>query len=305
MSKIIIIGNSVAGFSCLEALIKGSSGNEITVITKSKYPAYNKSLLCDYFSGAVKEKDLFICAPDYYAKNNAVFMPEAEVVRVDFKRKRVALKSGEKLQFDYLVIASGSSVELPELPGKTKEGIFRLNGLDEAKSIKQRAALTNTVCLIGESRACDILAKIFLVKDKEIRIISPLKPEGFVSQDKCEWIDGFQAVEFIGEGSELKAVKLNNGKVLAAALIVLAGNALPVCDFLRDSAINIQDGYIVCDDAQQTNLENIFACGSVARHPGAGSREKSREQAAGEGVIVAMNIIALCARGKKLCQQTS
>ncbi|MDD5236261.1 MAG: hypothetical protein PHU91_01120 [Candidatus Omnitrophica bacterium] len=54
MSKIVIIGNSLAGFSCCEALLKNAQDNEITVIAQEKVPAYKAHLLTEYLKDEIK-----------------------------------------------------------------------------------------------------------------------------------------------------------------------------------------------------------------------------------------------------------
>ena len=69
MSKIVIIGNSAAGFSCAEYLAKNSQELEITVISQEDSCAYNRNLLVGYLAGDVKENDLFLCPKDFYENN--------------------------------------------------------------------------------------------------------------------------------------------------------------------------------------------------------------------------------------------
>ncbi|MCM8780194.1 MAG: FAD-dependent oxidoreductase, partial [Candidatus Omnitrophica bacterium] len=177
MAKIVIIGNSLAGFSCCEALVKNSQDNEITVIAQERVPAYKAHLLADFLKGEIKEKDIFFCDKDFYIKNKINFLKGNKVYRIDTKKKLVVLKDNVKINYDYLVIASGEKVNIPDIPGKTKDGVFAFYNFEDIKGIKDRLMLVNTICMLGEANQVASLAEIFLNKNKEVKVIERNRPE--------------------------------------------------------------------------------------------------------------------------------
>lgn len=305
MAKIVIIGNSSAGFSCCDTLLKNSASCEITVISQEEYPAYKKNLLIDYLEGSIKEEELFLCENYFYEKNKIDFLKGAKVIRIDTKKRAVGLKDNRKINFDYLVIASGQKVNIPDIPGKGKDGVFAVYDLEGIKKIKERLMIAHTLAIIGEAKLALKLGEVIAKRDKEIKIISSSRPESFMPNEKIEWIDNFGLAEFIGEGAELKAMKLNNGKAVGISLALFIGNYLPSTEFLKETEIKTHQDYILADDAMATNMENIFACGSVCKNANFLEIEKTWDEAAGEGALAAQNIIKLLERGKELCQQTS
>jgi nitrite reductase (NADH) large subunit len=304
MAKIVIIGNSAAGFSSLQALINNSGDNEITVISDEEYLPYRRDLLVDYIAGKIEERELFLCPDDFYQKQNIAFLKSNPVIKLEPKKQRLVLKDNTKINYDFLVIASGRGAGMPDIPGKSKDGVFSLYNLKDAEEIRQRLSIVNAVCLAGEAKICLALAQIISGKDKEVKVISGPRPEGFVASDKAEWIEGLKIQDIIGEGSELKALKLDSGKVLGASLILFCGDYKSSCDFLKEAEILAQDGYIIVDDNMRTSRENIFACGSVCSKEGI-IKEKSWAEAGAEGMAAAQAIGGLIERGKALCQQRS
>jgi NAD(P)H-nitrite reductase large subunit len=305
MSKIVIIGNSAAGFSAAETLTKTTQGLELTVITKDQHPAYRKDLLFDFLSGAVKEEELFCCGLNFYAEHKINFQNKQEVVKLDTKKQRLSLKEGAKIVYDYLILASGCQARLADIPGKTKEGVIVWGGLQQAKQILQRLDIAQTVCLVGEAALCQRLCQALAPRAKELKVISTSPPEGFASDEKLEWMDQLQVNELIGEGAQLQALKLNNGKVIATGLVIFCGKPLAALDFLKESDIQTAEGFVMVDDELRTNLGNVFACGSVCRSKVDLNKDKSWEEAAGEGVLAAEGVLKSLERGKLLCQQTS
>jgi NAD(P)H-nitrite reductase large subunit len=293
MAKIVIIGNSAAGFSCCDALARRTSGNEIVVISQEDRLPYRRNIMLDYLSGKVKKEDLFLCDEDFYSRYQINYLKNSNVVDVEPKRNRVTLKDNSKITYDYLIIASGQKVNIGDIPGKTKDGVFVVYNLADLEIIKQRLITALTVCIVGESRLSSALTAILLLKDKEIKIIARPKDEYYASINNVEWIEYLQLAEIIGEGSELKAIKLSNGKVIGTSLVLFAGNYVPSTGFLGGSGISFCQDYIAVDSNMRTNVGNIFACGSVCRHLDTPKNEKTWDESASEGVLAANNILNL------------
>ncbi len=291
MAKIIIIGNSAAGFSACQALINGSPVQEITVISEEECPAYKKNLLLGYLSGNIQESELFLSGADFYQKNNINFLSGREACRIETRKQRVILKDNSRLDYDYLIIASGRKIKLPDIPGKNKEGVLTFYTLKDAKQVMEKLMISQTVCIIGNTQVCLELAGIIAAKGKEVKIISQSGFREVIPGEKIELISGLSLAEFIGEG-ELQALKLTSGKVIGTALAILTDNYLPSSDFLKDTDIKTDSGYVIVDNNMRTNLENVFACGSVASREPASMDNKSWEEAFREGELAAENLIS-------------
>jgi len=291
MVKVVIIGNSAAGFSACRALLDSPLKFELTVVSKEAYPAYSRDRLVDYLAGTIEEKDIFLTGEDFYKSNSVTLLKGCEAVKIDTKRKSVVLKDKTKLTYDYLIIASGQKVNLPELPGKGKEGIFCLYELSEAVKIKESLLLPHTVCVAGQPQLAARIAEAVAPRGKEVKLISGdalLAPAG---ADNIEVISGVGLQEFIGEGAELQALKLTNGKVIGTTLVILAGPYAPAAAFLKESEIAVSGGYINVNSAMRTNVENVFACGSIAADGDTGVRQKLWQDCVNEGIMAAQSII--------------
>lgn len=287
MVKIVIIGNSLSGFSAVDALRQ--SANQITVISKENYPAYDRNKLVDFLSGSIKEKDLFLCDSAYYEASGISLFLGSEISRVDTRKQRLILKNNSRIDYNYLLIASGERIELPDIPGKSKDGIFSLYTLDGAKKISERLLISDTVCIIGGGQNLNPLVKCIIDKGKEVKVIS--QEALSIQEERIEMINNAAVQEFIGEG-QLQAVKLDNGKVIGVDLAIFISPHTANTAFLKETDIKLEQGYIAVDDNMCTNIENIFSCGKV-----------TNRQA--DGKLAAQAILNSLERGKFLCQQTS
>lgn len=303
MQKIIIIGNSAAGFSAAKLLSQQNQKFEVTVISKEEHPCYRKDMLIDYFKGAVSDDDIFIANDKFYQDKKIVFLKNSEVIRVDTKRQTVALKDKAKIDYDFLIIASGEKVKIPDIPGKSKSGVVPVYTLDSIKEVKEKLILANNVSIIGENNFAIKLTKALLDNGKEVKLIGQVTLLDY-THGSLEIIRNVSAGELIGESREVQALKLDNGKAIGADLILFVDNYIADTDFLKDSNLIFQNGYIIVDSNMRTNINNIFACGSVARKKEALRLQKDQKLAASEGIIAAQNIMNLTKEGEIACQKS-
>jgi NAD(P)H-nitrite reductase large subunit len=78
-----------------------------------------------------------------------------------------------------------------------------------------------------------------------------------------EILTGRDIVEIVGNG-DLKAVKLDSGKVIACSILVVGKGVNPNIDLIKDTQINIDKGILV-DEYMKTSIPNIFAAGDVTQ----------------------------------------
>ena len=201
MSKIVIIGNSAAGFSCAEYLAKNSQGFKITLVSQEPSCAYSRNLLVGYLGGDVKESELYLCPNDFYENNKIDLLKSSKVTRIDIKKQVVVLKDNSKINYDFLVIASGSRVELPDVQGTSKEGVFSFYNLQDVKTVKEKLLIADTVCVIGKPAVSGRLGEVIARKIKHVKVISSSRPSDSVDSERIEWIDSQQVSEIIGEGA--------------------------------------------------------------------------------------------------------
>ncbi len=303
MKKIVIIGNSAAGFAAAKTLAENKGDFEITVISRSNYSCYKKGLLIDYLGGKIQEKELFLAPDKYYQDNSIKLLKNSEAVRIDVRRQNVVLKDKSRISYDFLIIASGERIKLPDIPGKAKEGVVTANSLEDVNKIKDLLLIASTICVIGQGDLSLRLGQVLADKSKEVKIIGAANsPEAL--NEKIELINDAVVREVIGESKEAQALKLNSGKAIGTNLIIFFGNPIAESDFLKDLDFQLENGYIVVDDNLFTGKENIFACGSVAKKAAMPPMRKSWDEAVNEGVLVAQNIIHILKEQENLaCQK--
>jgi nitrite reductase (NADH) large subunit len=278
MNKVVIIGSSAAGHSLALQLRSRNKQCSITLVTEEAYPCYDRRKLSGYFTGKVREKELFVAAQDTYARENITFIRESKAAGVNCDRGTLYLKKEDKresIPFDLLAVCTGTKTSIPEIPGSRKEGVFAFDSLAEVKAAKN-TVINGPVCLSGawNSRA-QLLAELLIGERKEVRLFMGAGQLPAQLPAGIELIAS-EIVEMIGE-SGLQAVKLAEGKIIGTSLCVITGPAAPSTEFLADAGVKCENGFISVDNDFRTSRENVFACGSVTGK--SGSWEESVQQA--------------------------
>ena len=177
---------------------------------------------------------------------------------VSLHRKKVALKQGEPLVFDQLVVASGRKEAVPSLKGALKEGVVFLNALSDVKFILENLPIAHTVAVIGEGDAAEAVARIIAGKKIDVKFFGPFAgpPDGL------DVIAENPVIEILGE-ADVRAVRLANHKVIGANLVIFSGHPQPNASFLDETDIRRQDGGLIVDEAMRTNVDFVWAAGDV------------------------------------------
>jgi NAD(P)H-nitrite reductase large subunit len=263
ISHIVIIGASVSGHNIALRLREKNKDCRITLISEENYPAYDHLKLADFVSTTISERDIFLCNEDDYLKNNINLIKNKKVGSLNTQKKLVYFKDKGSINYDILIIASGRSPVIPDIPGAKKTGVYRLYTLDDVKEFLKHY-IAQPVCIVGSNSFAIKMAEAVSEKyGVEIKLLSRAAFDPADIPKDTEVIhDSLQ--EIVGEG-QTQAVKLKSGKALGVCAVLFMDNYKSNIDFLKGADIQTKDDFVLVDGWMRTNQGNIFACGSVVR----------------------------------------
>ncbi len=275
MKNYLIIGNSAAGISAIEAIRAQDKASKITLVGDEDYPAYCRCLISYYLAGDVKESAILYRPENFYKENNIELMLNKKVNRVDPKKNRVICEDKTQLNYDTLLVATGAHARIPEIKGIKKKGIFGLRTLKDAKDIQELLLISPSVCVIGGGLVG--LKAAYALKKRKIDVKVVIKSKQVLSQmldadsasmvqkrleeNGIDMLMGQDVTEIIGEG-EIRAVKLDSGKAFECSLIVVGRGVQANSDLVKDTEVKVNNGICV-DNHMQTSVPNIFSAGDV------------------------------------------
>ncbi|MGA0561551.1 NAD(P)/FAD-dependent oxidoreductase [Ancylobacter sp. VNQ12] len=291
---LVIIGNGMAAAKLCEELAGRCLGRyAVGVIGAEPRLAYNRVLLSSLLAGEVEASDLVLRPAEWWAARGITLVYDRPAVAIDRAAGRVVLADGTFLPYAKLVLATGSHpVRLP-LPGMTLPGVtaFRdmadvgtllaaasrgtraivigggLLGLEAATGLAGAGAQTTVIHLADRlmERQLDARAAALLRRAVEARGIEVLLGAST------------QAIE--GE-DRVCGLRLADGRVLPADLVVVACGVRPNADLARAAGLACNRGVLV-DDGLAASDPRIHAIGECAEHRGQvyGLVEPAYEQA--------------------------
>jgi NAD(P)H-nitrite reductase large subunit len=276
MNNIVIIGNSAAGIAAAESIRYSDKESKVSIISDEDYTAYCRCVLSYYLAGEKEESHLVYRASEFYKENNIDLILNTKVIRTEPKKNRIVLENGEKLGYDKLIIATGSLPKFPEIKGIHKRGVFGFRTIKDAREISGLLTIAKTaVCLGGGLIG---LKAAYALKKRGLEVKVIVKSDQILSQvlDRTaadivkrhleffgiEILTGLDVKEFLGEG-ELKAVKLDSGKIIGCEVAIIGKGVSANTAIVKDTDIKIQEGIMV-NEYLRTSVENVFAAGDCA-----------------------------------------
>ena len=278
--QLVLVGNGLAGMRCLEDLLDMAPDRyEVTVIGEEPWGNYNRIMLSPVLSGDKTIDDIMLHPHAWYSDKGIRFIAGDPAVRIDRPRKQVYTEKGEVVDYDRLILATGSKPFIPPIAGADLKGVisFRdiydintmldycktkknavvigggLLGLEAAYGLKQRGMNVTVLHLMDRimERQLDSKASQMLrhsIEQKGISIITEANTEALVG------VDG-----------HVTQIRLKDGTVLAADLVVFAVGIRPNMALAQSAGLRCNRGVLV-NDTMQTFDPSIYAVGECIEH---------------------------------------
>ncbi len=276
MKHIVIIGNSAAGMSAAKAIRNNDKSVKITILSDEQYPAYRRLEIAQILMNNLDLQKLFLDAPGFYEAEHIDFLPGRKVDRVIPKKNSVILFDKTKIVYDALIIASGRSANVSkDVKGVSKHGVLGFRNVSNVQDITELIPISHTVCIWGAGIAGINAAYAMSKKHLDIKIIFSKGRilEGILTEEQAKFLESalknkgieiifnMNIVEIFGNG-DVKAIKLDSGKVIGCGILILDKNLTPNTKFLENTEVSVNPGVQV-DEFLRSSLENIFAAGDV------------------------------------------
>lgn len=274
---IIVIGGGPAGIISAVTARKYYPDKDIVLI-KDTMTAVVPCGIPYMFSTLQKPEDNIMGnAP--LEKNNVRIIAD-EAVSIDRKNKSIALKSGALLNYEKLILATGSDPILPPIEGIDKKGVFPIyKDLEYLKELKEKLSRANNVLIIGGGfigvELADELSNIKNLGVSLVEFLPHLLMNSFddefgqMVEKKLEskgvrLILG-KKVERIEGKDSINSAYLSDGTSIPADMILLGIGAFPNTNLAGESGLELCKGKgIWTDEYMRTADPDVFAVGDCA-----------------------------------------
>lgn len=285
--RLVVVGNGMAGMRTVEELLaRAPNRYAITVFGAEPHPNYDRIMLSPVLAGEKRFEDIVIHGLDWYARNAIELIAGEPVVDVDRAARTVTGAAGTVRPYDRLLLAVGSEPFVIPVPGKDLPGVVTFRDLADVEAMLAAARNGGRAVVIGGGllgleaanglarngmdvtvvhlmptlmeRQLDPAAGALLAADLErrgIRVLTSANTEALLG-------------EAGPEGERVRAVRLKDGRELAADLVVMAVGIRPSTGLAKKIGLECARGVVV-DDAMRTSDPAVFAVGECVEHQGA------------------------------------
>lgn len=281
----VIIGGGPAATNAVET-IRDFDGGRSAITLVCDEPAHSRMALPYWLAGKIPEAHTHTGDAAYFKRLDVTTRFGVRVAAVDPQGKSVTLSDGSKLDFDNLLIATGSSPLRPPIPGADLPGVEPLWSLAHTdRVLKYAASLSPTgrtprVVLVGAGFIGFIVLNAMHKRKWQLAVVEresqvlPRMLDAPAADHVLRWLAtrdvpvhcGATVERIRQQADGAKAVDLSDGQSLSADIVILATGIRPNLDLLQGSGIATGEGILV-NDRMQTNFPHVYAGGDVAQGP--------------------------------------
>ena len=276
----VIIGGGPVATNALETIREFDGSSQITLICDE--PPHSRMVLPYWLCGDVPREHAHTSDDADFQRLNVNARIGVRVNRVDPAANSLELSDGSSLEFDNLLIATGSSpLKLP-IPGADLPGVQTLWNLADTESLLKATEGSDRprVLMIGAGFIGFIMLNAMHKRGWQLAVVEreshvlPRMLDADAASLVEQWLGSksvdvhcgtaVQSITQAGDGA--KVVELSDGTKLQADMVIVATGIQPNLDLVQGSGIDMDEGILV-NDRMQTNFGHVYAGGDVAQGP--------------------------------------
>ncbi|TCN32108.1 3-phenylpropionate/trans-cinnamate dioxygenase ferredoxin reductase subunit [Kribbella orskensis] len=285
--RMVIVGASLAGATAAETLrTEGWTGPIVLIGEENELPYERPPLSKGVLLGKDQPEVAQLHDRAWYDDNNVDLRLGSKVTAIDTGARRVTLADGSEVEYDKLLIATGSRVRKLDVPGADLPGINYLRTAAESKALTDAYAAKPRVVVVGAGWIGLEAASAARERGSEVTVIEPQSTalasvmgeqvgELYADLHRQHGVDlrfGVGVESFEGE-DHVTGVRTSTGDVLPADLVVVGVGVQPNTELAEAAGIKVasrEDGSgIVTGPDLRTSVPEVYAAGDVVRwdHP--------------------------------------
>lgn len=276
MTKILIIGSAAAGISAAGSARKTDENCSITVLSKDRDKPYYRPYLTEFIGDKDIENksNFYLNQDDWYEKNRIDLKLGIEATAIDRENKTVTDSSSKEYSYDKLILATGAVPFVPIKDALTKDFVFAVRTLDDARKVEQFATRIKSCVVIGGGLLGLEAAWSLAQKNLEVTVIEladrllpiQLDEEGSRFLSNVIASKGVNIVtSAMTESIENDGiVKLKDGREFKTDLVLACIGIRAEITLGKNAGLETDRGMIV-NEKMQTSDPDIFACGDAAQ----------------------------------------
>ena len=289
MNHIVIIGNGISGVTAARHIRK-LSDTKITIVSSESEYFFSRTALMYIYMGHMKFEHTQPYE-SWFWKKNKINLKQGYITDIHTSSKKLEFRNGDIMNYDKLIIATGSKPNKFGWPGQDLDGVMGMYHKQDLESLEKHAP-NNTVCkravIVGGGLIGIELAEMlhsrnipvtFLVREDSFwNAVLPPEESAMINREILDnHIDlrlgvNLKEIKADENGKVKSVVVAETGEEIECNVVGLTAGVSPNIDFLKNSDIETGRG-IKVNRFLETNIPDIYAIGDCAeQHEAIGQR---------------------------------
>ena len=291
----VIVGGGLAGAKAAETLrTEGFTGRVLLICDERDHPYERPPLSKGYLLDKEERDSVFVHEPGWYATHDIELHLGEPVTAIDRAAKSVRFGDGTTVQYDKLLLATGSEPRRLDIPGTDLAGVHHLRRLAHAERLK------GVLTVLGRDNGHLVIAgggwiglevaaaaraygaEVTVVEPSPAPLYGVLGPElGQLFADLhrghgVRFHFGARLTEIVGQDGLVLAARTDDGEEHPAHDVLAAIGAAPRTALAEAAGLELAEhgGGVAVDASLRTSDPDIYAAGDIAafHHPLFGTR---------------------------------
>lgn len=307
--SIVIVGAGQAAAQAVQSLRQGGFAGRITLVGDEPSLPYQRPPLSKaYMKGEFEEERLYFKPGAWFEDQKVEVLLGTHVPRIDRAKKQVQLGHGGHLDYDFLILSTGSRPRPLPVPGADLDGTHDLRTLTDVERIRPKMVAGRRIVIIGAgyigleaaavARQMDLDVTVIEMAPRVLaRVTSPVISEFYAAEHARQGVKiltGVSLSHLEGVDGKVTAAILGDGTRLPADMVLSGIGILPNEELAKEAGIACSNGILVDRDAR-TSDPHVFAAGDCAARPlvhyGRSGRLESVHNAIEQGKLAAAAIL--------------
>jgi NAD(P)H-nitrite reductase large subunit len=271
----VIVGGGTAGLNAILTIREHDHGGSEIMLVSAERP-YSRMVLPYYLGRTITESHVFTLTPARLAQLQVQTYIGQRAARLDAGANQVTLDDDTILEYDDLLIATGSSAVKAPVAGAELPGVHSFWTLPQARSVVAQIREGSHVVMVGAGFiAFTILNAILALKARLTVVeIAPQILPRMIDRTGAEMVARWltrhgvairtgASLTAIEEAAGRKSLRFREGEDLVADVVIMATGIRTNLEWLTGSAVRVNRGVLV-DDHLRSSVPNVYAAGDVA-----------------------------------------